>query len=174
MKERGEIDVVYFDAHADFLADLDGARYSGASEMRRISELPFVRGLTALGVRNVERAEVDDMRELGVPRATALDLIERGSADIVAELVPPSQQLYVMIDLDVLDISLTPGHSLPEPGGLSYRQLQAALAQVARRGSVVGFDVAELNPAVDRGGSTARVATWLITHFLSEIFEQPR
>ena len=46
--------------------------------------------------------------------------------------------------------------------------------EIARRGRVVGFDVAELNPPHDPGGNTARVATWLITHFLSEIFEQPR
>jgi len=174
MQPVGEIDVVYFDAHADFCDDLDGARLTGASEMRRIYELPFVRSVTALGVRNVERDEIDAMRELGVRWSTTLDLIERGGADVVAELVPSSERLYVMIDLDVLDISLTPGHSLPEPGGLSYRQLREALAHVARRGKVVGFDVAELNPARDEGGSTARIATWLITHFLSEVFEQPR
>ena len=174
MQPVGEIDVVYLDGHADFLDDLDGARFSGASEMRRICELPFVRSVTALGIRNVERDEIDGMRELGVRWATALDLIDRGSADVVAELVPRSRALYVSIDLDVLDISLTPGHSLPEPGGLSYRQLRTALAQVALRGKVVGFDVAELNPALDPGGSTARTATWLITHFLSEIFDQAR
>lgn len=174
MHPVGEIDVVYFDGHADFCDDLDGARFSGASEMRRIFELPLVRSIAALGVRNVERDEIDAMREHGVRWATTLDLIDHESADLVAELVPPSRALYVSIDLDVLDISLTPGHSLPEPGGLSYRQLRAALAQVARRGKVVGFDVAELNPELDPGGSTARVATWLITHFLSEIFEQDR
>jgi agmatinase len=171
MQPAGEIDVVYFDGHADFSDDLDGARFSGASEMRRIFELPFVRSITALGIRNVERHEIDAMRELGVRWATTLDLIDRGSPDVVAELVPTSYNLYVSIDLDVLDISLTPGHSLPEPGGLSYRQLCAALAQVANRGKVVGFDVAELNPALDPGGSTARTATWLIAHFLSEIFD---
>jgi hypothetical protein len=31
-----------------------------------------------------------------------------------------------------------------------------------------------LNPELDPGGSSARVATWLITHCLSEIFEQER
>jgi agmatinase len=171
MEPAGEIDVVYLDAHADFLHDLDGSRFSGASEMRRIRELPFVRSVTALGIRNVDRAEVDGMRELGVRWATALDLIEGRSADVVAGLVPPSQRLYVSIDLDVLDISLTPGHSLPEPGGLSYRQLHAVLEQIARRGQVVGLDVAELNPSLDAGEVTARTATWLITHFLSEILE---
>jgi len=171
MEPVGEVDVVYLDAHADFLDDLDGSRFSGASEMRRIRELPFVRSVTALGIRNVDRAEVDGMRELGVRWATALDLIGGRGADVVADLVPRSQGLYVSIDLDVLDISLTPGHSLPEPGGLSYRQLHAVVDQIARRGKVVGLDVAELNPALDAGETTARTATWLITHFLSEILE---
>jgi agmatinase len=171
MQPVGEIDVVYFDGHADFVDDRNGSRFSGASEMRRICELPFVRSVTALGIRNVERDEIVGMRQQGVRWATTLDLIDRASADVVAELVPRSGRLYVSIDLDVLDISLTPGHSLPEPGGLSYRELRAALAHVANRGQVVGFDVAELNPALDSGGGTARIATWLITHFLSEIFD---
>ena len=168
----GEVDVVYLDAHADFYDELDGARYSGASEMRRIRELPFVRSVTALGIRNVDRVELAAMREMDVRWATALDMVEGRGSDVVADLVPRSQALYVSIDLDVLDISLTPGHTLPEPGGLDYRQLRAVLDRIAGRGRVVGFDVVELNPALDAGEVTARTATWLITHFLSEIFEQ--
>ena len=101
-------------------------------------------------------------------------MIERGAAEVVRETVPATEALYVSIDLDVLDSSLAPGHSLPEPGGLGYRQLRAILAEVARRGRVIGFDVAELNPARDPSGTTARVATWIVTHFLSEIFDRPR
>jgi len=74
----------------------------------------------------------------------------------------------------VLDSAVAPGHSLQEPGGLSYRQLRAILVEVAQRGRVIGFDVVELNPARDPSGATSRVATWIVTHFLSEIFEQPR
>ena len=171
MEPAGEIDVVYLDAHADFYDELDGSRFSGASEMRRIRELPFVRSVTALGIRNVDRIEIDGMRELGVRWATARDLVEGPGPDAVAELVPRSPGIYASLDLDVLDISLTPGHTLPEPGGLSYRQLCAVLDQIARRGKVVGLDVMELNPALDAGEVTARTATWLITRFLSDIFD---
>ena len=174
MEPLGEFDVVHVDAHADFLDELDGARLTGASQLRRLAELPFVGTVTALGVRNVDRAEVDGMRELGGRWATSLDVIERGAGDVVRETVPETEALYVSIDLDVLDSSVAPGHSLPEPGGLSYRQLRAILVEVARRGRVIGFDVVELNPARDPSGATSRVATWIVTHFLSEIFDQPR
>jgi agmatinase len=101
-------------------------------------------------------------------------VLERPAADVVGETVRPARPLYVSIDLDVLDSAIAPGHSLPKPGGLSYRQLRAILVEVARRGRVIGFDVVELNPARDPSGTTARVTTWIVTHFLSEIFSQPR
>ena len=174
MAPLGEFNVVHVDAHADFMDELDGARLTGASQLRRLAELPFVGTVTALGVRNVLREEVDGLRELGGRWATSLDVIERGAAEVVRATVPAAEALYVSIDLDVLDSSVAPGHSLPEPGGLSYRQLRATLAEVARRGRVIGFDVVELNPARDPSATTARVATWIVTHFLSEIFDQPR
>jgi agmatinase len=174
MEPLGQFDVVHVDAHTDFLDELDGARLTGASQLRRLAELPFVGTVTALGVRNVDRAEVDGMRERGGRWATSLDVIDRGADVVVRESVPEAERLYVSIDLDVLDASVAPGHSLPEPGGLGYRQLRAILAEVARRGRVIGFDVVELNPARDASGATSRVATWIVAHFLSEIFDQPR
>ena len=45
---------------------------------------------------------------------------------------------------------------------------------MARRGRVIGFDVVELNPGRDPSGATARVATWIVTHLLSEIFDVTR
>jgi agmatinase len=168
----GELDVVHIDAHADFFDDLDGARFTGASQLRRLAELPSVRSVTALGVRNVERPEVEAMRDHGVRWATTLDLIDRGAAAIMADLLADRGPLYVSIDLDVLDLGLVAGTTLPEPGGLSYRQLRSVLAEVARRGRVVAFDIAELNPPYDQSCSTARLATWTITHFLSEIFDR--
>ena len=174
MEPLGEFDVVHVDAHTDFLDELDGARLTGASQLRRLAELPFVGTVTALGVRNVERVEVDGMRALGGRWATSLDVLQHGAGGVVRETVPKTESLYVSIDLDVLDSSVAPGHSLQEPGGLSYRQLRAILVEVARRGRVIGFDVVELNPARDPSGATARVTTWIVTHFLSEIFDQSR
>jgi len=174
MEPLGEFDVVHVDAHTDFLDELDGARLTGASQLRRLAELPFIGTVTALGVRNADRAELDGMRGLGGRWATSLDVLERGGAEVVRETVPETEALYVSIDLDVLDSAVAPGHSLQEPGGLSYRQLRAILVEVAQRGRVIGFDVVELNPARDPSGATSRVATWIVTHFLSEIFERPR
>lgn len=172
MDAWGEFSVVHIDAHTDFIDDLDGARLTGASQLRRLAELPFVGTVSALGVRNVDRAEIDGMRELGGRWATALDVLEGAASDVVRRTVPEAEAIYVSIDLDVLDSSIAPGHSLPEPGGISYRQLRGILDAVTRRGRVIGFDVVELNPSLDPSGASARVAAWVATHFLSAIFDR--
>jgi agmatinase len=170
LEALGPFDVVHVDAHADFLDELGGSRLTGASQLRRLAELPFTGTVSALGLRNVARDEIDGLRALGGRWATSLDVVERGPGEVVAATVPETERLYVSIDLDVLDASIAPGHSLPEPGGIDYRQLRSLLAAVARRGRVVGIDVVELNPARDPSGTTARTAAWVIAHLLGEIF----
>jgi agmatinase len=174
MEPFGEIDVVHIDAHPDFADEYYGARFTHGSQLRRISELPFVRSVTGLGFRNATRDDIDPMRAMGHRFATTLELIERGPTTVVQDLVPESDHLYVSIDIDVLDLAIVPGTTLPEPGGLSYRQLREVLVAIARRGRVVGFDIVELNAPYDTVGGAARVTTWAIIHMLSEIFDQRR
>jgi agmatinase len=164
------IDVVHFDAHADFTDHFFGARFSHGSQLRRLSELPFVRSITAIGLRNVFREEYEDLVAYGAGVATTMDVLQEGAASIVERLVPSGGNLYVSIDIDVLDLPIVPGTTLPEPGGLSYRDLRG-LDATARRGRVVGFDIVELDAPHDLGGATARVTTWLMVHFLSAIFD---
>lgn len=174
MEPIGEIDVVHIDAHPDFADEYFGARFTHGSQLRRTSELPFVRSVTGLGFRNATREDIDPMRAAGYGFATTKDMIEDGPAEVVGRLVPESERLYVSIDIDVLDLAIVPGTTLPEPGGLSYRQLRETLIAIANRGRVVGFDIVELNAPYDHVGATARITTWTMVHFLSEIFEQPR
>lgn len=174
MAPIGEIDVVHIDAHPDFADEYFGARFTHGSQLRRISELPFVRSVTGLGFRNATREDIDPMRAAGHGFATTKEMLEHGPAEVVHRLVPESDRLYVSIDIDVLDLAIVPGTTLPEPGGLSYRQLRETLVEIARRGRVVGFDIVELNAPYDHVGAAARVTTWAIVHFLSEIFDRPR
>ena len=174
MQPLGEFDVVHIDAHADFLDDVDGARLTGASQLRRLAELPFVGTVTAIGVRNSTASRstrCGSLEAAGRPRAMC------STAELARWCARPSRRRTRCMSRSISmssTSSIAPGHSLPEPGGLSYRQLRAILVEVARRGRVIGFDVVELNPARDPSGTTARVATWSVTHFLSEIFDQPR
>jgi agmatinase len=168
--ERYEkVHVVHFDAHTDFIDDIDGSKYSHGSNLRRLSELPYVNGVTALGLRNVDRSQYEGLVEYGATLASARAFYREDPAALIRRTVPESDYLYVSIDTDVLDAALVPGTTMPEPGGLTYLMLIEALSEVTRRGQVIGFDVVELNPPHDHRGLTARITNWVIFEFLAAI-----
>ena len=54
------------------------------------------------------------------------------------------------------------------------RSLRDGRAARARGRWATSLDVIELDPARDPSGATSPVTTWILTHFLSEIFDLPR
>ena len=57
--------------------------------------------------------------------------------------------------------ALAPGVSAPAPLGLPLAHVEALVDQVLASGRVLAADLAELNPLLDEGGRTARVAARL-------------
>jgi agmatinase len=163
------VDVVHIDAHADFADTVYGSKFSHGSNLRRLSELPGVEAVAALGLRSVDRDQYDDMKRLGVRWASTRAILEEGPAAVVERTVRPTANIYVSIDIDVLDGGLVPGTTLPEPGGLVYRQLRDLLAAIATRGRIVGFDIVETSGA-QHDLNTSMTTAWLIVHFLTAIF----
>lgn len=58
---------------------------------------------------------------------------------------------------------------MPSFGGLAYEEVCDLLRGVAAMGRVVGFDLVELVPALDRDGRTALLAARLITVLLGAL-----
>ena len=74
--------------------------------------------------------------------------------------------LYLTIDLDVLPASAAPGVSAPAAYGVPLPVISAVCRQVAESGKLLHMDVAELNPAFDIDGRTAKVAARLVNTLL--------
>ena len=170
MERYESVDVVHFDAHSDYAdASPDGGRFTHGNNLRRLSELPFVRNLAMIGIINISKQDHQDARDRGVNVVPSERFIADGAATTIDQAVRPAKHIYVSIDIDILDQSLVPGTTVPEPTGIPYRLLRDALAEVCKKGRIVGFDVVELSPSFDFGGGTARQTSWIITHFLSAI-----
>lgn len=164
-----KVNVVHIDAHPDFADSIYGSKFQHGSQLRRLFELPSVDRITALGLRSVDRDQYEDMKRLGVQFASTLTILEEGPTAVVERLVPKGGKLYVSIDIDVLDGGLVPATTLPEPGGLAYRQLRELLTAIAGRGTIVGFDIVETS-AAQADLQTPMTTAWLIIHFLTAIF----
>lgn len=68
--------------------------------------------------------------------------------DIVNKL--NGKNIYLTIDLDVLDPSIFPGTGTPDPGGITYREFQDIFNILKNVNiNIVGCDIVELSPDYD-------------------------
>ena len=76
--------------------------------------------------------------------------------------------MYLTLDLDVLDSSVLPGTGTPEPGGISFSELLAAVLQLHQI-ELVGFDIVELAPHYDPSGASTAAACKLVREILLQM-----
>ena len=136
------LSVLQLDAHADLRDSYLGTNFGQATVMRRVCELcPVV----PVGIRSLSQEERQFIDEAGITPFYAWDLISGKvtNRQVVDSL---SQQVYITIDLDVLDPSIMSAVGTPEPGGIGWYELLALLREVAQAKQIVGFDLVELCP----------------------------
>jgi agmatinase len=128
--------------------------------------------MAAIGLRGLrtDPAAFAAARERGNALIARAELRSAGVEAIVAAL-PPMEQIYLTLDIDVLDPTLAPGASAPELDGLRYDELRELLRAIARHGRVVGVDVVEVSPPLDPAGTTALAAAQAIVELLGAVFD---
>lgn len=160
--------LLHFDAHMDYGDFAEGLRYTNGHAFRHLGTDPTILSLTQVGVRSLRssKSDHDDMLAAG-HRVIGPTEFRRIGPEGVAALVPAGADLYVTIDVDVLDLSLVPGCVSGEPGGLDWSELRTTLRAVAERATVVGFDFVEVNPPLDVGtGATSYLGALIVAEFL--------
>ena len=141
--------------------DYLGVELSHACVLRRCWELLGDGRIHQFGIRSGERAEFGWARE-GHTDLHPFTLEGLGETLEKLKGVP----VYFTVDLDVMDPSVFPGTGTPEPGGVSYMELQRAVTEVCREAEVVGCDVTELSPPFDPTGASTAVACKIIREML--------
>lgn len=133
------LSVLQLDAHADLRDEYEDSRYSHACVMRRVLECcPIVQ----IGIRSLSQEEHRFLTQNQMRPFFAQGL-PLGEKAIVSAL---SEEVYITVDLDVLDPSIMSAVSTPEPGGLSWYEVLRILRHVAQEKHIVGCDLVELCP----------------------------
>jgi arginase len=160
------IGLVWFDAHGDFntpkttlsgmlggmpVAVVAGLCYPdwriGAHQE---VALPTDR-IVMVDVRNLDPAEEQ------LVKATAVDVVPVSGpklAEAVKQLADKTDLIYLHIDLDILDESLTPSHGTKEPNGPDMATTVAAVQTVLDTGKVEAVGLVSVYP-VGEGGDTS-------------------
>nr|HPM42255.1 agmatinase [Candidatus Omnitrophota bacterium] len=139
------ISVLHLDAHSDMRDELFGSKLNHGCVARRISEMcPVVQ----VGIRSMSKEEKDFLSSPANTRVKTIgvyDILEKPFwKDMAADSL--TENVYITLDLDVLDPSLVPSTGTPEPGGIGWYELLDLLKNVAKTKKVVGFDIVELCP----------------------------
>lgn len=152
LKRYPELCLLHLDAHTDLREEYLGEKLSHSSVVRRIWDIIGDGRIWQLGIRSGLREEFLWAKE-GHTGLRPFDL--SGAEEAVAALA--GKPVYLTIDLDVLDPSVMPGTGTPEPGGVSFVELQKAMCRFERL-NIVAADVVELAPRLDSTGVSTAVA----------------
>jgi agmatinase len=162
--------VIHLDAHLDTWNGAPG-NLDHATWVMRTAKLPHVKKIVQIGMRGLanDPEATGNARLLGTTVITSEEIHRRGVPAILAQ-IPSSDNLYITLDVDVMDPSLAPGTGTLEPGGLSFAELDELLKSLPSKGRVVGMDIMEVNPYRDPSGRTAQTAVRLLIDLLGAAF----
>ncbi|MGE5421003.1 MAG: agmatinase [Chloroflexota bacterium] len=161
-----DLTILQLDAHADLRQEYEGSRLNHACAMARaVEHAPIVQ----VGIRSMSKDELPYLQRDRMFFAHELHADKNLYDKALAKL---TQNVYLTIDLDVLDPSLMPSTGTPEPGGPEYPVLMSFLRDVIRHRNLVGFDVVELCPS-ETNKAPDFVAAKMIYQLLSYRFMKP-
>jgi agmatinase len=152
--------LVSFDAHLDLRKEFLGVKLSHATFMHCINEEVKPAKIIEVGIRAVCKEELAYAKKSGIDFFTSQRIRKEGSEQITQRLrekLAPYENIYLSIDIDVLDPAYAPAVQNPEPEGIETHALIDTVGNICDK-RVVGFDVVEIAPDYDYGTSAIQAA----------------
>lgn len=181
---QGDLGLIWLDAHGDLMTHentLSGnAHGMPAAVALGIGHPDLVNifkagvkikpeNFLAIGLKDLDQDEINLIREKNLSTVTVMDYLQKGFANItkrIDELAEKVKNVWVCLDLDVIDKDDAPATLMGTRGSLNYREITNLAKYIGKKCPVIGLDVAELAPAHDQNGKTAKLALELISYFL--------
>jgi arginase len=162
-RHAGGLAVVWLDAHGDLNtpATSPSGRFHGMvlRTLLGAGPAPLVTGLQRqlrpgqiflAGTRDLDLPEAEFVTSAGISLTTVAELAD---PSVLVERIRAAglQELYVHLDLDVLDPIEFPDSLVPTPQGLALPTAAAAIRALTEAFDVVGFSVVEFCPRTSDG-----------------------
>ncbi|MFX1293384.1 MAG: agmatinase [Promethearchaeota archaeon] len=171
--------IVIFDAHVDLYDKwLFKEQFAHCTVFHRILDIPSLEknNLLFIGTRDVDYEEAKFLNENSINPLYSHSILKGNLESILTQrfqsfLDRDIENIYISIDIDVLDPSAAPGTGYPIPGGLTYRQLWNCLQTLTEHFKVIGFDLVEVCPPYDSSELTSITAARIIMELLGFIIK---
>ena len=152
--------IVSFDAHLDLRSEFLGLTLSHTTFMQLISREVKPAKIIEVGTRSVCKEELAYSKEgrggiFYFPANYQARL--RTDCEELKEKLATYENLYLTVDMDVLDPAFAPAVQNPEPEGITTTALLDIVCALCDK-RVIGFDVLEIAPIYDQGVSAVVAA----------------
>jgi arginase len=109
-----------------------------------------------IGLRDLDAAEKQNLRKHNIKCFTMHEVLRFGIGEVMKQTLEylnqdgKSHPLHISFDIDGVDPSVAYGTGTRARGGILYREAHYIIRETAGTGKLVGLDMVEINPLLDR------------------------
>jgi len=180
----GQLGLIYLDAHGDMntvkttltgnihgmpLAALMGFGDSKLTNVYKAKTKIAKENMLHIGGNDFDPGELELIEKEKLQCFKTFDMLSDGLKPLFERINTLSKQvnnIWVSLDLDVIDELYAPGVGMPNKAGLTYREITTITEYIGKHCNVVGIDIDEYNPLTDVDGKTAELGIELIAKVL--------
>ncbi len=127
-----------------------------------------------VGINDIDEAEGDFLKKLGVNIFTLMDIERMGIVQVIEKafkiITHKTDAVHVSFDVDVLDPLFAPGTGIISRGGLTYREISYIMKSLGEADILNSIDIIEVNPLLDIQNITAELAVEMLIAALGGSF----
>jgi arginase len=109
-----------------------------------------------IGLRDLDPEEKKNLKKHGIKCFTMHEVLRLGIGEVMKQTINylgqdgQTHPIHISFDIDGVDPSVAYGTGTKARGGILYREAHYILREAAATGQLVGLDMVEINPLLDR------------------------
>lgn len=186
---NGDLGLIWIDAHMDAhtfetshtqnihgmpVAALLGYGNKKLTHLFRENTKLKPENLCLIGIRSFEYEEAELLKNLGVTVYTNKDIEKEGLQVLLdrahKQVTRSTSYFGFSIDLDGFDPEFAPGTGTPVASGINVPEFCRIISRWANDSQLIGYEIAEYNPHLDKDSITEKTMTSIINAFQKEVF----
>jgi len=161
--------LIIFDAHPDLMQPVDKKFPTHEEWLRQLIDDKFpTKNILLIGCRNADKKELEFIEKHEL-KQISIDQIQENIEETTHMIMEFSRhkELYVSIDIDVIDPAFAPATYYTETGGLTSSQFIYISSRISKMKNLRAIDIVEINPKKDTEKKiTLKLGAKILSDFL--------
>jgi len=154
--------LIVFDAHADLMPSMKEPTHE--EWLRKLIEEGWkTENIILVGLRKIENKELEFLKQNNMRYFEMKNIEDKeGVADLIME-ASQGKNLYLSLDIDVVDPAFAPGTGYLEPGGFSSQEIFYFMRRLKKLKNLKALDIVEVQ---EDNKMTVKLAARILEEFL--------